>query len=276
MAEALRIAVCVKQILDPEIPVGAFRLDERGLEPEITGRPTAQVMDAYAANALETGLRLRDDVPGSRVTALCVGNAAAETVLRRAFALTADAAVRAWDESWRDLDALGVAHVLARVAEQVGPFDLLLCGREAGDIEEGVVGPALAEELALACVTLGRHVECGGRVLRVERAGDGFVTQVEATLPVVVTIAGSAGNVPRMAKARDTMLARMKPIVVCSASQLGVDPARVRPRVRLERLVLQELEGECEQILGDDRPAELARRLASIVAGGKPVKRERA
>ena len=268
MSEPLRIAVCLKQILDPEIPLGAFALDDHERAPIVVGHPASLVMDSYAANALEAALRLREAAPSSRVTAICVGDAASDDVLRRAFALTADAAVRVWDDAWAELDGLAVAHALARAIEHVGPVDLVLCGREAGDIEEAVVGPALAEELGATCVTLGRSIELCEGAIRVERAADGLVATVEAPLPAVVTVASSAQNVPRMPKARDSMLARMKTIEVCGAPDLDLDASRIAPRARLERLILADAGGHCELVPGEDGPAraaELAQRLAQRV-----------
>lgn len=265
-ATALRIAVCVKQVLDPELPADTFALDASGRAPVVRGRPATRVLDPYAANALEAALRLRE-AGAAHVTAICVGEAGSDDALRSAFALTADAALRAWDDGWQELDGLAVAHVLARAIERVGSIDLVLCGREAGDVEESVVGPALAEELGLPCVALARRIECRPGAVRVEREIDGRAETLEAPLPAVVTLGSSAWNVPRMATNRDTMLARMKKIQVCGAQELGVDPERVRFGVRLEGLSLIGVERDCELVSGDEAgAAELARRIATRVS----------
>jgi electron transfer flavoprotein beta subunit len=252
----VRIIVCVKQVLDPEIPARAFRIAEGGTHPVVVGFPAAQVPDSYAENALELGLQLRDRVDGSTVTALCVGDAASDEVLRRAFALTADAAARAWDSAWSNCDALATSHIIARAIGVLGGADLVLCGRQAGDIEESLMGPAVAEELGVPCVALARSVVPAGDGVRIEREAGGIVQTVEAPLPVVVTVTSASTNVPRMPKVKDTMLARRKPIRVLGASDLSLDRERAEPLVHIERLSLPAAGGECEMIGGSGVAAQ--------------------
>ncbi|MBI4540844.1 MAG: electron transfer flavoprotein subunit beta/FixA family protein [Gemmatimonadetes bacterium] len=254
----MHIVVCVKQVLEPEIPPTAFRVGEDGKTPAVVGVPASQVMDSYAENALETGIQLRDAVPGSRLTALCVGDEGSDEVLRRSLAFTANAAARAWDPGWQRLDGLGVAHILARATAALGGADVILCGRQASDIEEGVVGPALAEELGLACITVARRLSFQEGVVRVEREVDGLVETVEAPLPTVVTMTSSESNVPRMLKVKDIMLSRGKPMRVLNAAALGDDAGKVAGRVEIERLYLPETTGTCEMIAGSDGATQAA------------------
>ena len=95
------------------------------------------VPDSYAEHALELGIQLRYRFPGSTATALCVGDSASDEVLRRAYALTANAAVRAWDPSWLDLDALatrGISVEEVRLAvtalSSVAPIGSLRTGQQ--------------------------------------------------------------------------------------------------------------------------------------------------
>lgn len=254
----MRIAVCIKQVLDPEIPARAFRVDESGTRPAIDGVPAARVADSYAENALELGLQLRDKTAGSTLTAVCVGDADSDEVLRRAFALTANATVRAWDAEWCNIDALGASHVIARVLDVIGGADLVLCGRQASDIEESVLGPALAEELGMPCITSAGHIESTGQGITVEREADGLLLTVHSSLPVVVTVSSSPTNVPRMAKVRDVVLAKRKPITVFGTADLALDPERVAPGARIERLTLPRSEHLCEMIGGTDVGAQAA------------------
>lgn len=258
---AQRVAVCLKRVLDPELPARAFGIDESGLAPVVRGAPELYVLDSYAENALETALRLRDAGVAEAPSALCVGDADSEPVLRRALGLGAGAAVRIWEPGWERLDALAVAHALARALARRGVPDLVLCGREAGDVEEGVVGPALAEELGLPCVPLVRRVEPHGGALRVERDVDGRVETLEVRPPALLTVASSEHNAPRLPRTRDVMLARIKPIELLDAAALDADPDRSEPRLRLERLVPSPLGRSCELLSGGDA-AERAERLA--------------
>jgi electron transfer flavoprotein alpha/beta subunit len=79
----VHILVCIKQVLDQDIPLHAFRVNRAERRADV---PEARlVMSIFDANALETALRLRDDVgEGSTVTALSVGSRQTEGVLRKA------------------------------------------------------------------------------------------------------------------------------------------------------------------------------------------------
>lgn len=262
----MHLVVCIKPILDPEMPVSRFRVDPETQRPVTDDVPL--VPDSYAENALETAIQLKEKHPGTRVTALCLGDESAEETLRRALAMTADAAVRVWDPSWDRLDGLAVAHVLARTVAALGGADLVLAGRQAGDIEEGVVGPAMAEELGWPCLTLATYVEVVDGRVRVRReALDGGETVLESTLPVVITVTSSEFNVPRLPKVRDRMLARGKPIRVLNAGNVQPDPDRLRPGVELVQLAVQQLDSHCELIEGDngaEKAAALRRRLEEL------------
>jgi electron transfer flavoprotein beta subunit len=248
----MRIVVCVKQVLDPEIPARAFRIDSSGRQPAVVGMPAARVPDSFAENALELGVQIRDRVAGSTLTAIAVGDETSDDALRRAFALTADAGVRAWDPSWAEVDALAISHVIARVIATIGGADLVLCGRQASDIEEGVLGPALAEELGAPCITAATRIDVTPTGLSIERGADGIVQIVESPLPAVATIASAATNVPRMAKVKDVMMAKRKAIKRMGAADLALDPDAIAPGFRIERLALPESDGVCEMIAGSD------------------------
>lgn len=246
----MRIVICVKQVLDPELPARLFRIDESGRRPTVAGMRPMYVPDSYAEHALELGMQLRDRIPGSTATALCVGDSTSDDVLRRAFALTADAAVRAWDPSWIDLDALATSHIVARAIAAIGGADLVLCGRQASDIEESVLGPALAEELGVPCVTSATRVGFSENGIVVEREADGVMLTVESPLPAVVTVTSAPSNVPRMPKAKDAMMAKRKAIRLLDGSALSLDTEQSTPSVRIDRLSLVAVNERCEMIGG--------------------------
>ncbi|BDG61063.1 electron transfer flavoprotein subunit beta/FixA family protein [Caldinitratiruptor microaerophilus] len=225
------------------------------------------VMDSYAEYALEVAIQLKEKHPGTEVTALCVGDKPADEVLRRALALTADQAVRVWDAGWADLDAPAVAHVLAAAIRKLGGADLVLVGRQGSDVERGLVGPMLAEELGAACTTLVARVEVQGDRLRLRREADGGFAVVESRLPAVLSITNDETNVPRLPKVKDLMMATRKPIQVLGPADLDLDPARLAPGVELRDLYIPTQEGACEIIEGDDGPsraAALAQRLREL------------
>src|SRR5256714_14497646 len=156
----MNILVCLKQILDPEIPARDFRVDAARREAE---RGAANlVTNIFCENALEVALQLRERVGDARITALSYGAPSAEDSLRKALAMKADAAALVTNDGDAHPDPLTVARVLAAAIRKLGAFDLIMVGREAGDWGAGQTGGLLAEELGLPCVSFVDRIESAG------------------------------------------------------------------------------------------------------------------
>src|SRR5215216_3646048 len=119
----MRILVCLKQIIDPEIPARDFRIDPVKREAE---RGSANlVTNIFCENALEMALQLCDQIGGAEITALSCGPPTAEDSLRKALAMKADAAALVVNES-SNPDPLTVARILTAASRKLGSFDLIL------------------------------------------------------------------------------------------------------------------------------------------------------
>ncbi|MCM3767800.1 electron transfer flavoprotein subunit beta/FixA family protein [Neobacillus niacini] len=264
----MHIIVCLKQVLDPEITPRYFKLDP------VTNRPDTSesdlVLDSFAENALELAIQLRDKTLGATVSAICLGDESSDDILRRALAFTANQAVRVWDDDWEDLDGQAVGYILGQAIKNIGGAELVLTGYQASDIEEGLVGPVLAEELGIPCITLVSDIEIDDdRVKATCEAEDGC-TVVGVQYPAVFTIISAESNVPRLPKVRDIRLARTKPIQLMEADDLELDPVRSQPGVKLERAYVLDREVACEILPGNDG-AELANELADRLVALKLV-----
>jgi electron transfer flavoprotein beta subunit len=258
----MRIVVCAKEVLDPDA-VDNYVLHGR-LEIGADGKTLTQtsiprLMNAYDEQAIEAALRLRDAGAECAITVVSAGRDPGN-ILRHAAAMGADD-IAAIDVDAAALDGHAIACLLAAFVRTTGGADLVLCGRQASDDDQGVVPALLAEALAVPVVTVARSVErtadgSGVRVTRVTPDGDEVV---EATLPAVVTISNELGT-PRYPTTARTMKARrMKPRVV-SLADLSLSEEALRPRVGLVRQYVSSVQGSCEFISGDT-PAEVANRL---------------
>ena len=105
----MNIIVCIKQILDPEIPTRDFRVDSAKREAERGG--ASLVTNIFCENALETALKVRE-AHGGKITVITCGNEGTEEVLRKALALRADDAVLI-ESPTENPDPLFVARALA-------------------------------------------------------------------------------------------------------------------------------------------------------------------
>ncbi|OPX91147.1 MAG: Electron transfer flavoprotein subunit beta [Pelotomaculum sp. PtaB.Bin117] len=238
----MQIMVCLKQILDPELPPRDFRLEKGEMTPAAEGVPL--VMSSFDQNALEVGLQLREKMAGATVTAVTVGPEGAEDVLRKALAVKADRAVRVPLEQDSKLSGGIVAGLLAGAARELGA-DLVLCGRQAGDWDGGQVGLILAEELGWPGANLVTGIEpgSGGLVLKCE-LDEGYEV-LEGNAPLVAVVTNHETNVLRIAKVKDTMAAMRKKV-----EQINVAPQG--GRLELASLEIPVKEVNCEIIPGED------------------------
>ncbi|MEH7073525.1 electron transfer flavoprotein subunit beta/FixA family protein [Neobacillus drentensis] len=246
----MHIVVCLKHVLDPEIKPRYFQIDPETNRPDYGDND--MVLDSFAENALELAIQLRDKTPGATVTAICLGDESSEEVLRRALAFTANAAVRVWDSEWENLDGQAVGHILAQTIKTLGGAELVLTGYQASDIEEALVGPVMAEELGIPCVTLVSDLELADDSVKSTCEAEGGYTVVSVPFPAVFTIISSETNVPRLPKVKDIRLARSKSISLFEAEDTDLDKERCQPGVRLERAYVLNRDVNCEILPGSD------------------------
>jgi electron transfer flavoprotein beta subunit len=254
----LRIFVCVKQVLDPETPLSAFKVDaatKRVLPPP--GVPP--VANGFDENAVEAALQLKDTV-GAEVTVLSVGQGFVMDVMKKPLSMGADRLILAQDPSFQDLDPFATAHLLSLAVRKAGAFDLVLCGRQASDWDNAQVPLVLAELLGLPCVTVAQKIELTGKGLTVQRAlPDGYEV-AEAPLPALVSVSNELGE-PRYPTLRGIMAAGKKIPTAWTAADLGVDQARLAPKLRLLDLFVPPREKKCEFVAGESE-ADAGRLLA--------------
>jgi len=262
----MNILVCLKQILDPEIPARDFRIDAARKEAE---RGAASlVTNIFCENALETALQFCERAGEGTITVLSFGPPSAEDTLRKALAMKAGAAALVTSESDTNPDPLAVARVLASAIGKLGAFDLVLTGREAGDWGAGQTGALLAEELRLPYIAFADSFEkMDGGMLRVKRQTDSGWEIVEVRTPVVLSITNDEHNVPRIPKVRDVMAAHRQAITQWTVAELGVPLAN--EYYEIEELFIPHKESHCELVTGetlDERAGALARRILEVTA----------
>jgi electron transfer flavoprotein alpha subunit len=177
----LRIAALVKQIPtveDLELgPDGRLRRDGAELH-----------MNDYCRRAVSKGVELARRTGGSCV-AITLGPPSADTVCREAILWGADRGVHITDPAFAGSDTLATARALAAAVQLLGPFDLILLGRNSVDADTGQVPPELAELLGLPFVTGVRELEIAGMTMRVRLEHDDERVDATVELPAVASCA---------------------------------------------------------------------------------------
>lgn len=195
---SLKIVVLAKQVPDTR------NVGPDAMTPEGTVNRSAlpAIFNPEDLNALEQALRLKDQNPGSTVTIVTMGPPRAAEVIRESLYRGADGGYLLSDRAFAGADTLATSYALATTIRKIGVPDIILGGRQAIDGDTAQVGPQVAQKLGLPQVTYVEEVlKCADGRITLKRHIDGGVETVEAPLPVVLTVNGSAAPCrPRNAK----------------------------------------------------------------------------
>ncbi|MDR2042595.1 MAG: electron transfer flavoprotein subunit beta/FixA family protein [Tannerella sp.] len=195
---SLNIIVLAKQVPDTR-NVGKDAMKADGT---VNRAALPAIFNPEDLNALEQALRLKEVHPGTTVTLLTMGPGRAADIIREGLYRGADGGYLLTDRAFAGADTLATSYALATAIRKIGRYDLILCGRQAIDGDTAQVGPQVAEKLGLNQVTYAEEIQRteNGRMTVKRRLERGTET-VEANLPLVVTVNGSAPDCrPRNAK----------------------------------------------------------------------------
>ena len=169
------IIVLVKQVPDTNarIVLSGDRVDLSAVK---------KVMSPYDEFAVETALQHRVS-SGGEVTAITVGGAGADKVLKDAKAIGVDNIVRIDCDA--EIDSNALQTLLAAAVSSLGA-DVVYCGKSAADTGAGSTGPGLAERLGWSSVSNTTSVSFGDQLSVVTPASGGNA-RVNVPLPAVVS-----------------------------------------------------------------------------------------
>ena len=179
----MKIVVCIKQMEQVYA--------RSGMDPQrhfIEAEDHIRRINPYDEAALEAALRIKDHMPESRIILLTLGKIIAETELRRCLALGADVLYRI--DTDLSLDSRAKSMQLAAVAKSLRA-DLILCGKESLDRQNGQVAAFMARHLDVpfvsAIVDLEYFAE-GNEVVATRSCGRGRRAKVRCGLPAVLSV----------------------------------------------------------------------------------------
>ena len=208
---ALKIVVLAKQVPDTR-NVGK---DAMTAEGTVNRAALPAIFNPEDLNALEQALRLKEQNPGSTVGILTMGPPRAGEIIRQGLYRGADTGWLLTDRLFAGADTLATSYALATAIKKIGDVDIVIGGRQAIDGDTAQVGPQVAQKLGLNQVTYAEEIlkvnkltseqvdkldannsstrqPVNSSTVTVKRVIDGGVETVEAPLPVVITVNGSA------------------------------------------------------------------------------------
>lgn len=207
----MKILVCISQVPDTTTKI-AF--SDNNTQFNTAG--VTLIINPYDEwYALVRALELKEAGVATAVNLVTVGKADAEPVIRKALALGGDEAIRIDTDS---NDPYVVAAQIAEYAKSEG-YDMVLCGKESIDYNNGVMGAMLAELLDMNYIGFASALEVAGGIATVKREIEGGEETDTCSLPLVVSCQKGMAEA-RIPNMRGIMAARTKPLKVVAPAAI--------------------------------------------------------
>jgi electron transfer flavoprotein beta subunit len=257
------IIVCMKQVLDPEIPLSLFHIDAEAKQA-IQPKATPPVLSPFDENALEAALKIKDNQE-SNVTVIGLGKKLTKAVVTFALAAGADHLLLLQDEAFSEFNTYLTANAIAAAIKKLGQYHLILCGLQAADTNTGQVGIGIASILGIPCITAAHKVELDNEIVRVEKASPDGYEVIEAPIPAVVTTSYEVGAL-REPGVEAFVSAAKKPINTWDAQELGIETDNT-DRFNILKVDAPIHESKCEILEGsnsEEKAVNLVTKLKEI------------
>ncbi|MBI4191007.1 MAG: electron transfer flavoprotein subunit beta [Betaproteobacteria bacterium] len=253
----MNVLVLVSGTADPKWPLPP-RLDAEALEAHAR---RCAVLSPFDEAALELALKLRDADLSVHITAVV---AADEGLARQAANLRLDAVYRFDERRLGPWSARAFAMALAAALGQLDrSADLVLAGREFGDLDDGSVPPLLARAMGLPCVSLALSVAADADGLWVTRQRGPFMERQRLAGPTLLAVTNDTHNRLRHPLLKNVMAARkLRFAPLAAAIADGEQPISLGA---VQAYTPAPREGACRMLTG--APAEQAEALAQVLAG---------
>jgi len=201
----MKILVCISQVPDT-----STKIMLKDNDTAVNTQGTTYIINPYDEwYALIRALELKESGVATDVHLITVGKADTEPVIRKALALGGDQAVRIDADS---VDPYQTANYIADYAKTVG-YDLVLCGKESIDYNNGSVGVMIAELLDADYIGFATNIQVEGNTATVKREIEGGEETDLVNFPVVIACQKGVAEA-RIPNMRGIMAARTKPLNV--------------------------------------------------------------
>lgn len=251
----MNIVVLIKRVPDTETRIQLK-------DGQVVTDGISWIISPYDEYGIEEALRIVEK-QGGKITLVCLGPEEAKETIRKGLALGADEAVHINDPALLNGDASTTAKVLAAALKTM-QYDLVLAGKQAVDEDNAQVAVRVAELLGLPHVNSVIKLDFSDdkKSAKCLREVDGDRDVAETSLPAIIT-AQQGLNEPRYPSLKGIMGAKKKPIKDVKATDLGLDPATLAPKLETVKLDPPPARPPGKIIPGD--PATAAKELVRLL-----------
>jgi len=203
----MKLLVCISKT-----PETTAKISFKNGDSEFNEEGVQFIMNPYDEwYALVRAIELKE-AAGGTVTAINVGDASNDVVIRKALAIGADDAVRI-DANPRD--SFYVANQIANYAKEQN-FDIVFLGKETIDFNGSEMGSILSELLDQPYISYASKMDVNGNTATIQRDIEGGEEVVNVDTPFVISAAKGLAE-QRIPNMRGIMMAKRKPLNIISA-----------------------------------------------------------
>ena len=255
----MKIIVCVKQVPDTSGKVA--------VNPDGTlNRASMQtITNPDDMNAVEAALKLKD-ATGCKVMVVTMGPPPAAGMLRELMAMGADEGVLVSAREFGGSDTYATSQILAAAISTIGveEDDIVMCGRQAIDVDTAQVGPQIAEKLHLPQVTYVTDIQKDGNSLTVKRQLEDGYMELKVQTPCLLTCIKEL-NTPRYMSVSGIFECYDKPLEVFDYNALKDDPLIETDTIGLKGSPTNVYKSFAPPVKGADMKVEDAAQLVGIL-----------
>ncbi|WP_439696901.1 electron transfer flavoprotein subunit beta/FixA family protein [Mucilaginibacter sp. AW1-7] len=206
----MKVLVCISQVPDT-----STKIVLKNNSTAISSDGVTYIINPYDEwYALIRAIELKETGIATEVHLVTVGSANVEPVIRKALALGGDEAVRIDADS---NDSYETAGYIAEYAAG-GGYDLILCGKESIDYNNGTTGAMLAGLLDINYIGFATGIQVEGNT--VTREIEGGEETDACNLPVVISCQKGVAEA-RIPNMRGIMAARTRPLKVIVPTKIA-------------------------------------------------------
>lgn len=145
-------------------------------------------MNPYDLYAIETALRMKEQ-NGAHIASITMGPPSALSVLQESLWMGCDQAALLTDRQFAGADVVATAYTLSQGIKKIGPFDLIICGKQTTDGDTAQVGPEIAEYLQIPHIAyVDKIIEIKEKSIVVSTSMDKTVECWEIQYPCLITV----------------------------------------------------------------------------------------
>ena len=217
----MKIAICSKQVPDTT--------DIKWTEHNTIQREGVEsILNPYDVYAIEAALKIKQKDTNAELTALTMGPAQAEEILRKAISVGVDRGYLISDKKFAAADTYATGSTLSAAIKKIIPdFDMIICGQFAIDGDTAQTGPTVANMLNIPQITYVKEIESfDEKTVTVLREVEDGVEKLTAEFPVLLCLLKKEDEEPTRAKINGIINAKNAEITTLTMDDIELAPER--------------------------------------------------